>query len=111
MKFKRLFVCLFAFSLFLSSCSNKEKDNSNSTAENTKEMKEETAENVVLDEEIKNIKIQKNIVDFRFLNYNPDNNKLYFTYTNDNAVVYASKNLKDDTTDVIYEIKGNEKEN
>lgn len=108
MKAKKLFICLFVFSLFLTSCSSKTKDDSN--VETAKE-EEKTIENVTFDEEIKNVEIPKNATEFRFLNYNPDNDKLYYTYTSEGNTVYVSKNLKDNTTDIIYEIKGNEKEN
>ena len=109
MKLKKIFICLFVFSIFLTSCSSKEKKNSN--VETNTEVKKENVEKVEFDEEIKNVEIPKNATEFRFLNYNPENNKLYFTYTSEDRIVYASKNLKDETTDIIYEIKGNEKEN
>ena len=109
MKSKKIFICLFVFSIFLTSCSSKEKKNSN--VETNTEVKKENVEKVEFDEEIKNVEIPKNATEFRFLNYNPENNKLYFTYTSEDRIVYASKNLKDETTDIIYEIKGNEKEN
>ena len=109
MKLKKILICLFIFSIFLTSCSSKEKKNSN--VETNTEAKKETIEKVEFDEEIKNVEIPKNATEFRFLNYNPENNKLYFTYTSEDRIVYASKNLKDETTDIIYEIKGNEKEN
>lgn len=109
MKLKKIFFCLFIFSIFLTSCSSKEKKNSN--VETNTEVKKENVEKAEFDEEIKNVEIPKNATEFRFLNYNPENNKLYFTYTSEDRIVYASKNLKDETTDIIYEIKGNEKEN
>lgn len=109
MKLKKIFICLFVFSIFLTSCSSKEKKNSN--VETNTEVKKENVEKVEFDEEIKNVEIPKNATEFHFLNYNPENNKLYFTYTSEDRIVYASKNLKDETTDIIYEIKGNEKEN
>ena len=109
MKSKKILICLFIFSILLTSCSSKEKKNSN--VETNTEAKKETIEKVEFDEEIKNVEIPKNATEFRFLNYNPENNKLYFTYTSEDRIVYASKNLKDETTDIIYEIKGNEKEN
>lgn len=109
MKRKKMFFCLFIFSIFLTSCSSKEKKNSN--VETNTEVKKENVEKAEFDEEIKNVEIPKNATEFRFLNYNPENNKLYFTYTSEDRIVYASKNLKDETTDIIYEIKGNEKEN
>ena len=109
MKSKKILICLFIFSIFLTSCSSKEKKNSN--VETNTEAKKENVEKVEFDEEIKNVEIPKNATEFRFLNYNPENNKLYFTYTSEDRIVYASKNLKDETTDIIYEIKGNEKEN
>ena len=109
MKLKKIFICLFIFSIFLTSCSSKEKKNSN--VETNTEVKKENVEKAEFDEEIKNVEIPKNATEFRFLNYNPENNKLYFTYTSEDRIVYASKNLKDETTDIIYEIKGNEKEN
>ena len=109
MKLKKIFFCLFVFSILLTSCSSKEKENSN--VETNTEVKKENVEKVEFDEEIKNVEIPKNATEFRFFNYNPENNKLYFTYTSEDRIVYASKNLKDETTDIIYEIKGNEKEN
>jgi len=109
MKLKKIFICLFVFSIFLTSCSSKEKKNSN--VETNTEVKKDNVERVEFDEEIKNVEIPKNATEFRFLNYNPENNKLYFTYTSEDRIVYASKNLKDETTDIIYEIKGKEKEN
>lgn len=100
MKLKKIFICLFVFSIFLTSCSSKEKKNSN--VETNTEVKKENVEKVEFDEEIKNVEIPKNATEFRFLNYNPENNKLYFTYTSEDRIVYASKNLKDETTDIIY---------
>lgn len=111
MKFKKLFICLFVFSLFLTSCSNKTTNESSSNAEDNREMKKQAIENVDFDEEIKKVEIPKNATDFRFLNYNPDNNKLYFAYTSEGNIFYASKNLKNENIDIIYEITGNEKEN
>ena len=111
MKFKKLFICLFVFSLFLTSCSNKTTNESSSNAEDNREMKKQAIENVDFEEEIKKVEIPKNATDFRFLNYNPDNNKLYFAYTSEGNIFYASKNLKDENIDIIYEITGNEKEN
>ncbi|MBF1299945.1 hypothetical protein WFJ11_07155 [Parvimonas micra] len=109
MKFKKLFICILAFSLLLTSCTSKSKNNSNS--KNTKETKKESIENASFDEEIKKVEIPKNATEFKFLNYNAENNKLYFRYTSNGNIVYASKNIKDDITDIIYEIKGNEKTN
>ena len=111
MKFRKMLICLFVFSLFLTSCSNKTKENSNSNTKDSKEIKKQAVENVDFDEDIKNVEIPKDTNKFRFLNYNPNNNKFYYTYTSEGNIVYASKNLKDNTTDIIYEIKGNEREN
>ena len=115
MKFRKLFVCLFSFSLFLTSCSSIPKDKSN--VENKEEVKnkegveKETVDKISFEKEIKKVELPQKISDLRFLNYNPENNKLYFNYTIENKLVYASKNLKDGTIDIIYEIKGKEKEN
>lgn len=68
---KYLFIYLFVFSIFLTSCSSKEKKNSN--VETNTEVKKENVEKVEFDEEIKNVEIPKNATEFRFLNYNPEN--------------------------------------
>lgn len=59
MKFKKLFICLFVFSLFLTSCSNKTTNESSSNAEDNREMKKQAIENVDFDEEIKKVEIPK----------------------------------------------------
>ena len=115
MKFRKLFVCLFSFSLFLTSCSPTPKDKSNvenkEEVKNKEEAEKETVDKISFEKEIKKVELPQKISDLRFLNYNPENNKLYFNYTIENKLVYASKNLKDGTIDIIYEIKGKEKEN
>lgn len=115
MKFKKLFICLFSFSLFLTSCSPTPKDKSNvenkEEVKNKEEAEKETVDKISFEKEIKKVELPQKISDLRFLNYNPENNKLYFNYTIENKLVYASKNLKDGTIDIIYEIKGKEKEN
>ena len=104
-KFSILISLISLIGKFLYDYLNKEE------VKNKEEAEKETVDKISFEKEIKKVELPQKISDLRFLNYNPENNKLYFNYTIENKLVYASKNLKDGTIDIIYEIKGKEKEN
>ena len=71
MKFRKLFICLFSFSLFLTSCSSIPKDKSN--VENKEEVKnkegveKETVDKISFEKEIKKVEFPQKISDLRFI--------------------------------------------
>ena len=60
MKFKKIFICLFAFSIFLTSCYSKTNNNSNNKVEEESKQKKKKIENVELEEEIKKVEFPEN---------------------------------------------------
>lgn len=111
MKFKKLVICLFAFSIFLTSCSSKTNNNSNNKVEEESKQKKKKIENVELEEEIKKVEFPENATAVSFRSYNPDSNKIYFSYSKKDSITYATKDLNNNSVDIIYEVKGNELEN
>ncbi|EGL35678.1 hypothetical protein HMPREF9126_1562 [Parvimonas sp. oral taxon 110 str. F0139] len=111
MKFKKLVLCLFAFSIFLTSCSSNTNNNSNKKVEEESKQKKKTIENVELEEEIKKVEFPENATAVSFRGYNPDSNKIYFSYSTKDSITYATKDLNNNSVDIIYEVKGNELEN
>lgn len=111
MKFKKLVICLFAFSIFLTSCSSKTDNNSNNKVEEESKQKKKKIENVELEEEIKKVGFPENATAVSFKSYNPDSNKIYFSYSKKDSITYATKDLNNNSVDIIYEVKGNELEN
>lgn len=110
MKLKKFYVfCLF-FSLFLTSCNGKENINSNKN-ETKKESLSKSLDDMNVKEYLENIELPNNSKDFSFLDFDNENNKIYYSYTKDESIIYESKNLKTNDIEILYTIKGNEKEN